>query len=377
MPSGSKNATASPRRTTIRDVARAAGIHYATVSRALRDSPLIAAETRERVQKIARKMGYVPDPMLSALTAYRSALRPEKFRSTIAWVTNSFTRHEWKNYEIFNLYFEGARERAASLGYTLEEFWLREPGMNWRRNSEILLARGITSLVLAPQPRPKMRVRLDWERFSAVAIGYTTASPHLHIITNDQFHSMVTAVRNVRARGYLRIGLWLWSRGLDERIDRGWSGGFLAQRQHWPPGEQLPIFYISGVSVSPGDWIKEHRPDAILGDTNMMPLIQGAGYQIPGDIGFAAYASLNRDSGKLCGIDENPMATGAAAIDLLARMVNRGERGIPEIHQRVLIEGTWVDGSTLESSIAPKRAAKRAAPQKKALKEKRMRGRCN
>jgi LacI family transcriptional regulator len=348
-----------PRRITLRDIATAAGIHYATVSRALNGSPLIAEETRERVQKIAREMGYVPDPMLSALTVYRSALRPEPFHASIAWVTNSFSRTEWKSCETFDLYFKGARERAASLGYTLEEFWLREPGMNWRRNSEVLLARGITGLIVAPQPKPKMRVRLDWPHFSAVAIGYTTFSPYLHIITNDQFHSVVTAVRNTRARGYRRIALWLWARGNDERIDRGWTGGFLAQQQYWPPSGQLPVYYIHGSAMSPEDWIKEYRPDAIVGDFNMAQLIEKAGYKIPEDIGFASYISLNRNSGNLCGIDENATATGAAAVDLLVNMMNRGERGVPKIHRRILIEGTWQDGTTLRPSTASKPKAAR------------------
>jgi LacI family transcriptional regulator len=362
MPSGKAKETLFSRRTTLRDIARAAGIHYATVSRALKDSPLIAAETRARIQKIAREMGYVPDPMLSALTAYRSAVCPEHFRATLAWITNDFAQGQDHGSETFNLYFEGARERAASFGYTLEEFWLREPGMNWRRNSDVLMARGITGLIIAPQPRPKMRVRLDWPHFSAVAMGYSTFSPYLHIITNDQFHSMATVVRNVRSRGYRRIGLWVWGRGSDERIDRGWTGGFLAQRQHWPQGEHLPIYYLHNAAVSPRSWIEQYRPDVILGDAYMLSIIHDAGYRIPEDMGFASYVSLNHNCEKICGIDENPIATGSAAIDLLVSMINRGERGIPKIHQRILIEGTWVNGTSLRPSRVLDEAA-RIAPE--------------
>jgi len=334
------------KRTTLRDIAQAAGVHYATVSRALKDNPLIAAETRERVQRVAREMGYVPDPMMSALTAYRSATRPEHYRATIAWVTNTFDRSGGTRVPTFNLYFQGAQERAASLGYTLEEFWLREPGMNWRRNSEVLKTRGITGLILAPQPRAKMRVRLDWQNFSAVAIGYTTFSPYLHIVTNDQFHSMMTVVRNVRARGYRRIALWIQRFG-DERIDRGWTGGFLAQQQYWPESERLPILFGDQSSKSLKDWIERYKPDAILGDEYMMRGVREAGYRVPEDIGVASYAALNQNAEKLYGIDENPKATGTAAVDLLVGMMNRGERGIPEIHRRILVEGTWLEGTTL------------------------------
>ena len=340
------------KRTTLRDIAQAAGIHCGTVSRALKDNPLVAVETRERVQRIAKEMGYVPDPMLSALTRYRWKTRTEQYRATIAWVTNGYSRTDWKC-DTFSLYFQGAQERAASLGYTLEEFWLREPGMNWRRNSEVLRARGIAGLILAPQPRVKMRVRLDWRNFSAVAIGYTTFSPHLHIVTNDQFHSMVTVVRNVRARGYRRIVLWIQRVG-DDRIDRGWTGGFLTQQQYWPESERLPILYSGQPLKSLRDWFERYKPDAILGDEYIMRTVREIGYRVPEDIGVASYAALNENASNLCGIDENPKATGAAAVDLLVGMMNRGERGVPEIHRRILVEGTWLEGTTLRPSPVAK-----------------------
>jgi len=339
------------KRTTLRDIAQAAGIHCGTVSRALKDNPLVAVETRERVQRIAKEMGYVPDPMLSALTRYRWKTRTEQYRATIAWVTNGYSRTGWRC-DTFSLYFQGAQERAASLGYALEEFWLREPGMNWRRNSEVLRARGIAGLILAPQPRVKMRVRLDWQNFSAVAIGYTTFSPHLHLVTNDQFQSMTTAVRKIRACGYRRIALCVGS-AADGRVDHRWTGGFLAQQQAWPQSERLPILFNTN-SMNLKDWIKEYQPDVVLGWDEIMPLIREAGYRMPEDIGFAVFGfpSLNQNVSNISGINENPFETGAAAVDLLVGMMGRGERGIPEIHRRILIEGTWFNGTTLRSGTA-------------------------
>ena len=49
------------KRLTLKTVANAAGLAVTTVSKALADDPKIAKATRERVQKIAVELGYVPD----------------------------------------------------------------------------------------------------------------------------------------------------------------------------------------------------------------------------------------------------------------------------------------------------------------------------
>jgi len=62
-------------RPTIQDVANLAGVHPATVSRALdpRREGRIAAPTAERVRSAARRLGYVPDPAARTLRSRRSA----------------------------------------------------------------------------------------------------------------------------------------------------------------------------------------------------------------------------------------------------------------------------------------------------------------
>ena len=66
--------TTSPRlkRATIEDVATAAGVSVATVSRALRGLPNVAASTRDRVSEVATSLNYQPDPAASRLAAGRT-----------------------------------------------------------------------------------------------------------------------------------------------------------------------------------------------------------------------------------------------------------------------------------------------------------------
>jgi DNA-binding LacI/PurR family transcriptional regulator len=57
---------------SIKDIARAAGVSHSTVSRALSDSPLVSAQTKERIQNLARDMGYSPDAQARSLVMGRT-----------------------------------------------------------------------------------------------------------------------------------------------------------------------------------------------------------------------------------------------------------------------------------------------------------------
>jgi DNA-binding LacI/PurR family transcriptional regulator len=59
-------------KTTSFDIAHRAGVSQATVSRALRNSPLVNPETRERVQRIAREMNYWVDRNAAGLRSQQS-----------------------------------------------------------------------------------------------------------------------------------------------------------------------------------------------------------------------------------------------------------------------------------------------------------------
>jgi len=57
---------------TIQDVAVAAGVSLATVSRALADSPRVKPETRRRIQALAKEMGYTPSAIARGLATKRT-----------------------------------------------------------------------------------------------------------------------------------------------------------------------------------------------------------------------------------------------------------------------------------------------------------------
>jgi len=343
------------RRVTLRDIAAAAGCHFSTVSLALHNHPRLPAATRDRVQAVAKQLGYVSDPMLASLASYRNSLRPVPYRSTIAWVTNFPTRHGWRAAQFFQDCFLGAEERARSLGYKLEIFWLRERGMTPARASQILRARNVAGLLLAPQPKFGMAVELEWPAFSAAAIGYTLTRPGLHMIGLHQYRSLRLAGQQLLDRGHRRIGLVLLDAN-DERVDHNWLAGYLVLQQQMPPKARLPhLFVPEWNDAAFNAWFRRHRPDAIVTKSpEILPALQRLGVKVPEQVSVA-FLTLPRVNGEFSGVDENPLVVGAAAADYVAGMIHRNERGVPALPQRVLIEGTWIDGRTVRRAGAAPR----------------------
>ena len=63
-------------RATSMDIAHRAGVSQATVSRVLRGSPLVNAETRKRVEDAVRELNYKVDRHASSLRTQRAGTSP-------------------------------------------------------------------------------------------------------------------------------------------------------------------------------------------------------------------------------------------------------------------------------------------------------------
>jgi LacI family transcriptional regulator len=337
---------------TLRQVAEAAGVHFTTVSLALRNSPKLLPETRKRLQDLAREMGYRPDPMLAALNAYRISRAPLHFQATIAWINNWPKRDGLLLNREFREYYNGARARADELGYSLEEFWMHEPGMNRARLRRILKARGIQALLLPPQERPNTAPDIDFEEYSAVAFGFSMRPSVLHLVTNHHLHSMNLVLRKLYAHGYRRVGFHS-GKGWNAKVDGAWLAAILTVRHEHPDLQVFSPILESSEALPPMEkWIPEHRLDAVVSYTEIIREVREAGFRVPEDIGFAS-VGLHSDEHTVTGVYQNDLLVGRKAVDLLVGMLHRNERGLPEVPVCTFVEGEWREGTTLLDRNSP------------------------
>lgn len=327
-------------RVTQREVALKAGVSHVAVSLALRGHHSIPQETRERISRIARQMGYVPDPMLSGLSAYRLSRRPTAYQSNIGWLncwSNPKELHEGGD---FDEYYVAATERARELGYSVEEICMTDLKQDVNRLEKILRARGINGLLLPPAEHPGYELHMDYSRFSVVRFGYSFRQPVLHTIANAQFRTMLVTMEKLAALGYKRIGLFL-SHDQDERTGWNFIGGFAAGQQLLQKGNRIePFYYTRGDTESLRAWIKRSRVDAVVG-LSAWEEVRETGMTV----GYADL-SIRPDDGYVSGMYQNCRRIGIAAVDFLTGMMLRSETGIPSSPTHLFVESIWSPGKT-------------------------------
>lgn len=328
-----------PRRITLKDVAREAGVHMATASRAMADSPLIPVETRQKVKSAAEKLGYERDPMLQALVSYRKTTAPIHYHGHLAWL---LTDHSTDEFVYANMQdaLAVAQKMAKPLGYLLEEFHLldKDPGKFLRQ----LASRGITGILFPPQVRPGVHLDIDLTGFSAVKVGETLVTPRLNTVLPNQYGNMQLFLGKLREAGWRKIGFYL-PKVIDCRTAGSFSAAYWRWQQDLPREERLEVGLPEGYDPQHfRDWVQRVKPASIVGMPEPSRTWLQEFHLPPLPVVFPA--NLTGVSPDEPHIDENWAGIYSAAIRLLDGMIRHGERGIPEIPRRIAITGRWVPG---------------------------------
>lgn len=341
-------------RVTSRDIAERLGLHFTTVAEALRGSPRIKASTRERVEKTARQMGYFPDPVLNALNAYRHQKNSAIYQGTITWL-NHYTQKAYFEQSEHGYHYDcyiGACQRAKKIGYKIESLWLGEPGMSMGRVADILLSRNPAGIIIPPQPEKADTLKLPWNRFSAVKIGYSAQDTQLPSVGPNQFNNTQRAYEYALNAGFKRIGL-AGLKWIDDRVARAYSGGFFCARHRF--GNHLtsiPLFLDESDNGEPPaffNWLNYHQPDIILTFPGCFYFnqLKKANFSVPD---MLSVISLSRPSAssKLTGINENGHTIGRTTVDILVGMICQFARGHINHERDTLISGRWINGTSVK-----------------------------
>ena len=345
-----------PKPVTMKTIAAQAGVTQATVSMCLANNARIPLATRQRIRLLAEKLGYRPNPYVSALMRVRRQGRTSSARPVLALVNGLDTREGWQKTISLTVrqMREGAIERAALRGYQAQEFWLHRDGMSAERFGSMLHHRGIQGLLLGPLVAGAPPPALHWENFSPVRLGVPLPSLTITSVCNDHFFSSLQVARECYRRGYSRPGLVLL-RVHRQHFHARWDGGLLVGRHLIPRFKQAKTLVLEDWEhLEPiAAWLKKEKPDVIVSPSSdvLLKQLDKLGLRVPRDIGVASLACPER-SHPCSGIWQNGRLIGAIAIDNIISMLEYNERGLPEQTRVVMVEGVWNDGQTLRPPVS-------------------------
>lgn len=334
-------------RITLRMIAKEIGRDVATVSMALRNDPRLLPETIATVKKTAERLGYVPDAAASSVMSRLRVSGRASSGEVLAYLHARpiFDNHEGSS-DGSDPYFAGAAAEAVRQGYKLDEFQIDEATMTPRRLSQILRARGIRGVLIAPFREGQTSFDMEWEKFSVVALGASLHKPAVNRVSNGQYTTMRLAVEKLVARGYRRIGFAI-DRVHNERLHGAFLGAYLTSLYSLPAEERpAPLLLEHDDVETIRQWVKKETPDVI---------ISGLIYDLykSGKLGEGVFprgiAFVGTDVSRadvLSGIFQNHEHDGAEAVRMLVGQLLRNEYGIPASPMTYTTFGAWHEGIT-------------------------------
>ena len=330
---------------TLRDLADELGLSISTISLALRNSPKVNDQTRQRIQEAADRLGYKPNILVSAHSQYmRTGSHPEA-ATTVGIL---YYKRPEEMMPLFKHIERTIRETALERGLRVDEIHYRTEGLSREKLRKVLIARGIESVFIAPVGRFVGELPIDPEGFAMATIGYSAQAP-VHRACHDFFGSTRSLIKICLERGYRRIGLAI-RQGDDARANELYLAAYLDSQFRLPPEQRLaPLIFPDDWDNSMLEsWFEREKPDAIIsiGCETISKWADEKGITIPEELGLAALPSHPELTG-FSGIIHNYHTVCAAAYDLLLGQLRRNERGLPEAPKTVLVPGPYMDNGSL------------------------------
>lgn len=177
--------------TTIKELAAELKLSSATVSMALRQSPLIARQTRDRINRLAAQRGYIRNNAGAALKLRRTNLIGFLFRGAI--------------HSFYNEVLQGAGEIAAAEGYGLLLGWV-SPESDPASQIRLMLEKNVDALIVADKlDSAETLLAPFFERHKPVVYCTGEAAANCSSVCNDDVLGGRLAVEVLARNGHRKI----------------------------------------------------------------------------------------------------------------------------------------------------------------------------
>ena len=330
---------------SMKDIANRCGVSVATVSKALNGQPDIGEETRIRVEKAAREMGYMTNAAARALKTNRTS------HLGVLFVDE---RRSGRAHEYFSSMLESFKVEAESRGYDIT-FINHNVGGKRTTYLQHCLYRGVDGVAIAcvDFSDPQVQELVD-SGIPLVTIDYVFNN-RLAVLS-DNVSGLEALVHYVYEKGHRKIA---FLHGERTAVTQNRLTGF--HRACEALGLEIPEEYVRECVYHDPDRCAQatrellqlpERPSCIIFPDDYsyiggMNVISEAGLRIPEDISAVGYDGINLAKVlNLTTYSQNVEQIGTIAAQ---RLINLIEHPKTALTDRVLVPGSLLEGTSVKA----------------------------
>jgi len=315
--------------TTIKDIAKQAGVAHTTVSRALRGSPLISAETTERIQQIAADLGYHPSAAARSLKTNRS----QALGVIVSHIADPF----------FSEILQGIDDIAQQNGYSLFIAAAQHDPEREKAIVRTMREHRVDGVILCSTPfSAEQSQQLLTYDIPLVVINNQAAEDYRFSIYHDDTDGSRQVTRHLIDLGHHRIAYL--GNALSGRTTLDRQTGFL--QEMLAAGLAVPTEYlhqVQGGGAEDGLHGTEyflslhHLPTALVCYNDLLAVgvlrgLQQAGLRVPDQFSVAGFDNIVYSAfttPPLTTFDQPKRFIGAEAARLVLELLNSSDDGLP------------------------------------------------
>ena len=324
---------------TIKDIAKALGLSTSTVSRALRDSHEISAETKQLVLDCAEKLNYRPNPIALSLKEKRS----RSIGVVVCEIANNF----------FSQIINGIESIAYDRGYNVIISQSHESYEREVMDLHYLSSRSVDGLLISvsTETNDTSHIRALHEKGLPIVLFDRIADDiKTHTVVSDNFQGAYDATEHLIKNGYKKIAALTNSEFLSITSERlaGYREALLAHDIK-PINSWVKHCFYGGMIFSEIEeavnnlLTQKNKPDAIFTTsdkltTGCLKTLIRRGIRVPDEMAVIGFSNTDIPellNPSLSVIRQPAYEMGKAATELLLQLIE-SKRPIKEFEKRVL-----------------------------------------
>ncbi len=330
---------------SIQEVARQAGVSVATVSRAFNLPDKVSAETRERVESVARELGYRPNASARTLRTQRSRV----LGVVLPTLLNP----------VFAECLDGIAHAAAELGYAILPVTTDYQLGQEERAVDLLLSENVDGMILVvSNPATSSALARLRKAGSRYVLAYNRHPDHPCVSVDSEL-AVAQLVSRLADLGHRRVAMVCGQLSASDRAQQRYRGFVQGMQSAGLPAQLLEVPFIDDAAAALADLIgSAQRPTALICSNDLLAIrairaVRQAGLRVPEDVSVTGF------DGIALGLDLTPMLStvvqpnariGETSVALIVQSLIDG--ALPGADASQILSHSWRAGESCGAAAA-------------------------